>query len=509
MAEKKNEAGNRFTVDDREVSQVRYVVRLDKASVLPKIESADVRLFKGRKELAAYDGLTVGELEKLVGPYNKTNLENGVGANKNNRVEGEIKGKLEKLDLTPGAGTAEGLESKYVAPKVQPKHATPMEIGSAVDLKKPTKETRNEAALARQTTAETAVVKSEPVGSNELEPTNTPAIPSKAIPKAIEDAYLRVGDKFHYTGKPDLQAFEDKGNKLETKSNSETVAADLVKIANARGWENIKVKGSEEFRRHVWLEASLQGMEVTGYKPTEADQALLRYRDQRGQHNSVERIPDRAHGGRLHDRGNSTTPAPASSPAKRSHADFSGVLLEHGAAKYEFKDDEKESYFVKLQEPGGEEKTIWGVDLARAIRESNAQVGQQIELKNLGQQPVVVNVPVKNAEGHVVGTKAKETHRNAWEIKAEAFRTQDPKVAVKEHPDLVNAYAIVRAAEITAKQNFKTVDDQSRFVGLAKETIAKKIEENQAIPKVSIKERQQVKIQNRELDLVQERTQER
>ena len=79
------------------------------------------------------------------------------------------------------------------------------------------------------------------------------------VPQDIEKRYLRVGSTFYHPKNTDLVAFEDKGNKLETRSNSEQIAESMVRIAEARGWDEIKVSGSETFRREVWLEAAATG----------------------------------------------------------------------------------------------------------------------------------------------------------------------------------------------------------------------------------------------------------
>ncbi|MBK7549909.1 MAG: hypothetical protein IPI20_19865 [Rhodoferax sp.] len=47
---------------------------------------------------------------------------------------------------------------------------------------------------------------------------------------------------------------------METQSNSHNVAETLVHIARARGWDEIKVSGSETFPQEVWLEANQLGM---------------------------------------------------------------------------------------------------------------------------------------------------------------------------------------------------------------------------------------------------------
>ena len=100
-----------------------------------------------------------------------------------------------------------------------------------------------------------------------------------AIPSDLQQKYIQVGSKFYPPKTPDLVAFEDKGNKLETSSNSEAIAENMVRIAEARGWNEIKVSESETFRREVWLEAATRHMHVKGYNPSQQDFAALSKRD--------------------------------------------------------------------------------------------------------------------------------------------------------------------------------------------------------------------------------------
>lgn len=108
------------------------------------------------------------------------------------------------------------------------------------------------------------------------------------VPAEVEQKYLRVGDKFYHPKNTDVVAFEDKGNRLETRSDSEQVAETLVTIARARGWDEIKVSGTETFRKEVWLEAAAHGMHVKGYTPTEQDKAELAKRTREIEANKVE-----------------------------------------------------------------------------------------------------------------------------------------------------------------------------------------------------------------------------
>ncbi|WP_459758732.1 hypothetical protein, partial [Mycobacterium riyadhense] len=53
----------------------------------------------------------------------------------------------------------------------------------------------------------------------------------------------------------------------------------------------------------------------------------------------------------------------------------SGRLVEHGAAPYEHRQGNSQSYFVTLENDKGQKHTVWGVDLERAMKESGAEIG--------------------------------------------------------------------------------------------------------------------------------------
>lgn len=156
-------------------------------------------------------------------------------------------------------------------------------------------ETKRSAWLKKAEEAKAAqLVSSEKTASvNKLESdeifTASQADVKQVVPPEIEKQYLRVGDKFYHPKNTDLVAFEDKGNRLETKSNSENIADAMVRIAESRGWDEIKVSGSETFRREVWLEAVSHGMHVKGYSPTEQDKAELAKRVNEFEANQVEK----------------------------------------------------------------------------------------------------------------------------------------------------------------------------------------------------------------------------
>lgn len=97
------------------------------------------------------------------------------------------------------------------------------------------------------------------------------------IPDALRKRYFSTTSKwsgepaYFTTAQVKEPAFRDQGRRLITSSESDEVVRDLVAIARHRGWSHVHVTGSETFRRAAWLEASRQGLEVRGYRPSERD----------------------------------------------------------------------------------------------------------------------------------------------------------------------------------------------------------------------------------------------
>lgn len=156
------------------------------------------------------------------------------------------------------------------------------------------------------------------VESDEIFTARQPEV-APVVPPEVEKQYLHVGNKFYHSKNTDLVAFEDKGNKLETKSNSEAIAESMVRVAEARGWDEIKVSGSETFRKEVWLEAASRGMQVRGYTPSEQDKAELAKRETKRPDNKVEKGADQFRGRETDEAkpaGKPASEAPKSEPPK-------------------------------------------------------------------------------------------------------------------------------------------------------------------------------------------------
>lgn len=80
-----------------------------------------------------------------------------------------------------------------------------------------------------------------------------------------------------------------------------------------------------------------------------------------------------------------------------------GRLVEHGAAPYEHQPGKSDSYFVTLENDKGEQRTLWGVDLERAMKEAEPEIGEKIGLQHEGSTPVTL-------------PDGTQTHRNTWKV---------------------------------------------------------------------------------------------
>src|SRR5690349_8071490 len=66
------------------------------------------------------------------------------------------------------------------------------------------------------------------------------------VPQAVQDRFMNIREKYFFpNGDP---AFQDLGSKLTTKSENAEIVRSLVEIAQARGWDEITVSGSKEFK---------------------------------------------------------------------------------------------------------------------------------------------------------------------------------------------------------------------------------------------------------------------
>ena len=94
--------------------------------------------------------------------------------------------------------------------------------------------------------------------------------------------------EYRFRGDTSRIAFTETTFRLSTDTNSPSVARSMVDVAQARSWKGLRVTGSEDFRRLVWLEATVRGVKTVGYEANPADLDILRREREARQTNRIE-----------------------------------------------------------------------------------------------------------------------------------------------------------------------------------------------------------------------------
>lgn len=287
------------------------------------------------------------------------------------------------------------------------------------------------------------------------------------LTERVQSQFRVHGSEFRFKDQPSKIAFKDAGDSLKTSSNDSRVAIAMVTMAEAKGWKTISASGHPDFRREVWLEASLRGMEMKGYKPQQQDLKDLESMRERQQRNIIEPVPERSRSERGADKSvqrpqeaTQRVQEPAIEPqapsavsqaqttAKNAVRAYSGVLLAHGSANYKNDPQERQSYFVTMATAKGEE-TVWGKDLQRSVAASGAKVGETVKVVFAGDKDVTVEANKRDAQGKVIGSEPIDTRRNSWDVskpaeseraaivKSVAAAVMQDKVSDPAHRELV------------------------------------------------------------------------
>ena len=82
--------------------------------------------------------------------------------------------------------------------------------------------------------------------------------------------------EYRFRGDTSRVAFTESMFRLATDTNSPSVARSMVEVAEARNWRALRVSGNEDFKRMVWLEASVRGVRTIGYEPNPGDLEVLK-----------------------------------------------------------------------------------------------------------------------------------------------------------------------------------------------------------------------------------------
>lgn len=159
-------------------------------------------------------------------------------------------------------------------------------------------------------------------------------------------------------------------NILKTRNNDAKTIKNMLEIAQNNGWQSIKLKGSDEFKREAWLQASLQGLEVKGYKPTEQDKKLLETRQSHLERSTNSITND--------------TSSPHKSEREKPIHEATGKLVGYGIAVYPNSSNGSKTYYADIQDDKGNTQRLWGKGIQEALINSNARQGDNLHLERTG-----------------------------------------------------------------------------------------------------------------------------
>lgn len=278
-------------------------------------------------------------------------------------------------------------------------------------------------------------------------------------------------------------AFRDHGAKLSTKEVDPNTIRDMVAIAAHRGWRTIQVRGDDDFRREVWLEARALGLEVRGYRPRQRDEQELEARVA-GSEKTITPVVRRE---RAHDAERQAQPDRSETRRPDYDVGVRGVLLEAGKAPYRRRQGEPLTPYLRLDRGDGRALDVWGVGLTDALARSGAKPGDQVLVRRDGVDRVQKTVQVRDPRSGEITRQAREVPRNRWTILADRFRDASPAEAARD-PELRNAQSHMAVMKTVIQASLRDPGAQARALANARDQVAARLAEGRQFGPVRIQE---------------------
>lgn len=271
-------------------------------------------------------------------------------------------------------------------------------------------------------------------------------------------------------------AFKATDDRLVTRIVATEVVRDMVSVAQHRQWEALQVRGSLEFRREAWLEASARGIAVQGYQPIELDRQALADR---------RTAWDRARA--------RTNDAKTRSDFDRSslgdRLDYekgvSGRLMEVGFGPYRNRADAEPSTYVAIELDDGRRHKVWGIGVVTDVADSGARPGDRISLRRDGVEPVIRAIKSIDAATGAAGIERRQMWRDIWSVTVEARRGERP--ATGHESDLLAAQSqIVVINKLLERALPNDENARQSIMAFAKERIAHHLEKGRSFARASV-----------------------
>lgn len=358
----------------------------------------------------------------------------------------------------------------------------------------------------------------------EDENANSPTPSRSALPAYIDQQFYRVARKFYSSNSNEAHYFEDRGDRIvaNRQQPAERTAQIAIDIAKARDWKAVEVTGTKSFRREAWMRASVAGISVTGYEPTEKDRAELAHKLDRVQsteqpsqaqpQDAVADATDRqtakqpqvaedatdAGQGRQPGETNRQSSARAAERAAAAAEVFTLTTAKSPQGERQVFDKAEDALraFLTTDANQAPHLVVSQGDGARTIGQTTVADGRRMhtvaaDFKDLerairsdgqeaGIEAAQMSAIKRQEAAHNVRVQIEETDR-ANKAAAELFRSEKIKAsaATKEHPELAGPYAVLGAYNATLKAQGLDAEARKVALGHMRATLAQRIERGQ------------------------------
>jgi hypothetical protein len=418
-------------VDGAWATSVKYVAE----ALGPNVGTVDLRFMQGRAEVGRV-AVSREHLSDFLGEQNRSAIERHIANDADKYlpvVAGELRGRrLHYQEVTLATSAPRAAENSIAV--------TPSPERAAAEKTPPPREPPDTSAPDRPQPNLGVPDASDSDAEKRRRANQTQASESSAprvapVPAHIAAKYLVKGNIYHFDDQ--TVAFVDKGTALTVKTHNKAIIQDLMAIAQAREWQAVTVSGTQAFRREAWKAATVAGLSVSGYSPSEIERVAV---DRERGRRAASKPSETVRGKTAAPRGAPESAAPrepgAQSPdAKRANSVRYGILVAHGEAPYRHDPSQSASYFITLKDAAGQERTSWGVGLRDALLESKTApaVNDWVGMRRVGSTPVTVVQRSVDEDGEVIA-QAIGAKRHNWEVEKAEYFAHRPGASPQDHP---------------------------------------------------------------------------
>lgn len=332
-----------------------------------------------------------------------------------------------------------------VAQEPEQQTSAPLDGDTPVEMQEPAKGKENPEISAPSAKSQ----KPDNVQEGSVEPDAPQLAKSRderfAMPPSFEDRFILTRE----TDRQDMfrsyddtrPTISDRGDSLHTRNADRSTAMDMIELAAHRGWSSMKVKGPEDFRREMWIEATAQGIKVQGYRPNDKDRAEAGGRTEMIGERVIERT-DQGRGangiqnGAGGQKGNPENGTSNVVPMIDYQKGIEGKITGFGTAPYRDRDGASSTPYVALELADGRTHKLWGVALPDMIDRHELKVGDRATIYDDGRKAV----SVKSLDPKTGEERDIETFRREWgarDISREAERENSRVKPIQKRDEAV------------------------------------------------------------------------